>query len=288
MSVLPRLVSVLLCVAFGLVGAKLRAEPVDPKDVKQRTEALPKRLNGIDVAEHPGDALPLRLGFADTSGRRVSLGDYFRDDLPVIVTLNYSNCPMLCSLMLNGLVEGLKQVDLTVGKDYRIVTVSLDPRESWQTAQRTQDRYTKQYGRPGAKKGWEFLTGSEANIKALAAALGVSYGYNEERDEYVHPASLAIATPDGRIGRYLYGVEYHPKTLRLSLIETSQGKIGTTVDHFILYCFHYDETEGRYAPVAMNIMRVAAGTAAILLGGLLVSLWRLDLRKKRKLAERTA
>ncbi len=252
-------------------------------------EPKPKRLQGIDVSERLNQAVPKNLTFTDTAGKPVSLGEFFDGNLPVIFTLNYSDCPMLCSLQLNGFVEGLKQLELTAGKDFRIVTVSLNPKESTATARATQARYLTQYGRPvaQAKQGWQFLTGSENNIKALARALGISYGYNEERDEYVHPAVVSMATPEGVIARYLYGIEYHPKTLRLSLVEVSQGKVGSTMDRLILYCFHYDETEGRYAPVAMNIMRLGGGIAAVLLGGLLLALWKTDLRK-RKLAESTA
>jgi protein SCO1/2 len=190
---------------------------------------------------------------------------------------------MLCSLQLNALVATMKQLDLTIGKDYQVVTVSLDPKE---TPERTRDwkaRYLTQYGRADAPpEGWKFLTGSEANIKAVARALGFSYGYNEKRDEYVHPAAFVIATPEGIVARYIYGLEYHPKTLRLSLIEASEGKIGSSVDRLILYCFHYDASEGRYAPVAMNIMRVSGSAGAVALGGLLAGLWRTERRRKRK------
>jgi protein SCO1/2 len=190
---------------------------------------------------------------------------------------------MLCSLQLNALVDSMKQLDLTLGKDYRVVTVSLDPKETPQRARDWKARYLSTYGRAETPKdGWTFLTGSEPNIKAVAKALGFSYGYNEKRDEYVHPAAFVIATPDGVIGRYIYGLEYHPKTLRLSLVEASEGKIGSSVDRLILYCFHYDASEGRYAPVAMNIMRVSGSAGALALGGLLAGLWRNERRRKRK------
>src|SRR5690606_38362732 len=158
----------------------------------------------------------------------------------------------------------------TLGKDYRIVTVSLNPAETPQRAHGTKQRYLAQYGRPEADAGaWTILTGSENNIRAVADAIGFTYGYNEKRDEYVHPADFAVTTADGTIARYLYGLEYHPKTLRLSLIEASEGKVGSAVDKLILYCFHYDASEGRYAPVAMNIMRVSGGSGAVALGGFL-------------------
>jgi protein SCO1/2 len=192
---------------------------------------------------------------------------------------------MLCSLQLNGMVNALKSIDWTAGDEFEIVTVSLNPAEKPEQAKRTKERYVSQYGRPDAVRGWHFLTGTEAEIQALAGALGIEYGYNEKRKEYVHPAALAITTPTGHIARYLYGIEYLPKTLRLSLVEASQGKIGTSVDRIILFCFHYDETEGRYAPVAMNIMRLGGGLTALGLGGFLSAFW---LRQWRKRAGREA
>ena len=249
-------------------------------------ERLPKRLEGVDVHEKLGAALILDLGFKDSLGRDVMLGDYFDGTLPVILTLNYSDCPMLCSLILNGLVKSLKQIDLVLGKDYRIVTVSLNPNEKPARAHATQQRYLAQYARPESLNGWVVLTGSANNIKAVAHSVGFEYAYNEARDEYVHPSAFVIAMPDGHIARYIYGIEYLPDTLRLSLVEASEGKVGTTLDRILLYCFHYDETEGRYAPVAMNIMRLTGGVGALLLGGFLLLLWRGELRKK-KLVEST-
>jgi len=262
-----------------------QAEPIPRELIKERTERLPERLQGIDVTEHLESKLPARLVFKDESGRDVLYDEVVRGDLPTILTLNYSDCPMLCSLQLNALIKAMKQVDLTLGKDYRVVTVSLNPAETTERVRDWKSRYMTQYGRPEASaEGWKFLTGSEANIRAAAQGLGFSYGYNEKRDEYVHPAAFAIATPDGIIARYIYGLEYHPKTLRLSLIEASEGKIGSSVDRLILYCFHYDASEGRYAPVAMNIMRVSGSAGALALGGLLAGLWRGERRRKREKA----
>lgn len=278
----------MVAVASFLAGASLIAVPVAadpiPKDqIKSRTERLPQRLEGVDVEEKLEAKLPRALSFKDDQGRTVLYDEVVKGDLPTILTLNYSDCPMLCSLQLNALVDSMKQVDLTLGKDYRVVTVSLDPKETPERTTDWKNRYLTIYGRPEAPKdGWTFLTGSEPNIKAAADGIGFSYGYNEKRDEYVHPAAFAIATPDGVIARYIYGLEYHPKTLRLSLIEASEGKIGSSVDRLILYCFHYDASEGRYAPVAMNIMRVSGSAGALALGGLLAGLWRTEWRRKRK------
>lgn len=273
--------ALLLCAGVAEADAPVEAASAPA------SERLPKRLHGVDVEERLGKPLSLNLSFKDTLGRDVLLADYFDGKLPVILTLNYSDCPMLCSLILNGLVKSLREIDLTLGKDYRVVTVSINPNETPARAKATQSRYLSDYGRTESRDGWAFLTGSERNIKAVADSVGFEYGYNEKRDEYIHPSAFAIAMPDGTIARYIYGIEYLPDTIRLSLVEASEGKVGTTLDRLLLYCFHYDETEGRYAPVAMNIMRIAGGLAVLLLGGFLLLLWRAEFRKK-KLVESTA
>jgi protein SCO1 len=282
---LTRRITASAALGLLLLAGQAAADPVIEDGVVTRVEPAPKRLQGVDVVEHLDAALPLELSFKDTLGQTVTLRDYVTGQKPVIFTLNYSDCPMLCSLQLSGMVAALKEIDWTAGDEFDIVTVSLNPAEGPEQAKRTQERYVASYGRPAAARGWHFLTGSEGNIQALAQALGVEYGYNEARKEYVHPAALAIATPTGHIARYLYGIEYLPKTLRLSLVEASQGKIGTSVDRIILFCFHYDETEGRYAPVAMNIMRLGGGLTVLGLGGFLSAFW---LRQWRKRAGREA
>ncbi len=268
----------LLTSAIVAWPARAAAQTIIEDGVVTRKETAPKRLSGIDIEEHLDQQLPLGLEFADTSGQNVALSKYVRGALPIIFTLNYSDCPMLCSLQLTGLVAALGKLDRKLGRDFEIVTVSLNPEETTARARETEARYQGDVAQGGAgqaegRAAWHFLTGSKANIDALADALGVRYGYNEERREYVHPAALMLATPSGRISRYLYGIEYHPKTLSLSLVEAAEGKIGTSVDRFILYCFHYDDAEGRYAPVAMNIMRVGGSLTALALGGFLGAYW---------------
>lgn len=271
-----------------LLAAPAAADPVPPSERIERIEPVPKQLQGVDVREHLGRELPRSLGFRDASGKPVTLGEFFDGKQPVILTLNYSDCPMLCSLQLNGLVQGLKEVEWGINSQYRIVTVSLDPNESSELTQRTQNRYLTQYGRPEARGGWHFLTGSEANVKAYADAIGFSFRYDEKRKEYAHPAALAIASPDGRVMRYLYGLEYLPKTLRLALVEASEGRIGTTLDRLILFCFHYDATVGRYAPVARNVMKLGGGVFIALLSGFVMVLFRNESKKRRRLAAGTA
>ena len=270
---------------LGTLSSPLLAKPIAPEERIERTEALPKRLQGVDVVERLETKLPLGTRFRDETGRQVTLGDYFDGKHPVVLTLNYSNCPMLCSLQLGGFVSSLKQLDWSAGEEFRVVTVSLDPKEQPIRAAETKARYLKQYGRAGADRGWHFLTGSEASIHAVANAIGFRYGYNEARKEYVHPAAIALASPEAQLVRYLYGIEYSPKTLGLSLAEAADGKVGSTVDRLILYCFHYDEKEGRYAPVARNIMRVGGAITAMVLGAALTSLWLAEFRNKRRQAK---
>jgi protein SCO1/2 len=269
------------CIAGLLLCASpAHAAPVSPSELIDRTDPLPKRLEGIDVKERLDTALPLMLNFKDESDKPVVLKQYFDGKVPVILTFNYSNCPMLCSLQLNAVVEGLKKVAWTAGQQFRIVTIVLDPEENADTTRKTKARYLAQYGRPEAKDGWHFLRGSEANVRALATGAGISYAYNEKREEYVHPAAIVLATPNGKVARYLYGLEYTERTLRLGLVESSEGKIGTTVDRLILFCFHYDADEGRYAPYARNIMRLSGGLTVFALAGFLTVLWRRENKRR--------
>lgn len=244
-------------------------------------EDKPARLAGVDVEERLEATLPLGLAFKDEEGRDVTLADYFDGTLPVILTLNYSNCPMLCSLELNGLVEGLKKVAWSPGKQFRIVTISIDPEEQPAHAQKSKSRYMAKYARPGSEPGWRFLTGSEANIKAVTDAVGFRYAYNEKRKEYVHPAAVVLLSPNAKVARYLYGIEYDARTLRLSISEASEGKVGSSVDRFVLFCFHYDATEGRYAPVARNIMKVGGAVALVVFAAFLAALWLAEIRKRK-------
>lgn len=272
----------LVSLACVLACALAAAKPVTPDRIPDRQEALPKPLEGVGIDEHLDTELPLDLEFTDERGERVRLRDYFDGRVPVILTLNYSDCPMLCSLELNGLVTSMKEIDWSLGKEYRVVTVSIDPKETPDKARLTKQRYLTQYGRPGSEHGWSFLVGSEQNIHTLADAVGFRYRYIPEKKEYYHAAALALATPDGRIGRYLYGIEFHPRTLRLGLTESGEGKIGSAMDQLILFCSMYDSREGSYALVASRVMTIGALVTLVLLAGLLGLLWSAELRKKRR------
>jgi len=275
--------------ASALVAASLAftsAAEAAPVQAPDRTEEAPKRLKGVDLIEHLGDTVPETLPFTDQDGKAVTLGDYLHGGVPVILTFNYSACPMLCSLQLTAFVEGLKKLEFSAGKQFRVVTVLLDPNETTDTARRFRARYLSQYNRPGTEAGWSFLRGSDQNIHALAKAVGFTYNYNEARAEYVHPAAITLLSPEGKVARYLYGLEYPDKTLRLGLVEASEGRVGTSLDKLVLYCFHYDSSEGRYAPIMARIMQLGGGASLVLFAGFLTILIRRD--KKRTLVESTA
>lgn len=257
------------------------ADPVSPAERVERTDPTPRGLEKVDVTEHLGTTLPRSLTFKDELGRTVKLGDYFDGKHPVVLTFNYSNCPMLCSLMLNGFVAGLKQIDYVPGNEFQIVTVSIDHSETTERARETKNRYLRELGKPEAKDGWHFLTTDEATVAAYAKALGFGFFYNPERKEYAHPSAMAVASPDGRIVRYLYGIEYPKASLRLALLEASQGKIGNPFDRLVLYCFHYDSAAGKYAPKAANIMRLGGAVSVLVLLGFLTALFRAELKKRK-------
>jgi protein SCO1 len=258
-----------------------RAAPVSD-DVLNHTEPTPAYLEGVGIEEHLSAPLPLGLTFRDEHGASVRLGDYFDGRHPVILTLNYSRCPMLCSLELGGLVHGMKGLAWTAGKEFRVVTVSIDPTETPELAAGAQRRYLRDYGREGAAEGWHFLSGTDADIHALAKAVGFEYRYDEKAKQYYHAAALMLSTPRGTLARYLYGVVFSPETLRLSLVESSEGKIGTTVDRFILYCCAYNPKEGSYAAVANRVMTVICLALFAVLAGVLGLFWLSEIRKKRR------
>ena len=275
-SYLPALV--LCAAALAMHAAALPAQA-------QRIDPLPKDLEGVTVEEHLDAQLPLDAQFVNDSGQAITLGQLFDGERPVILSLNYSNCPMLCRVQLNGLVETLSEWQWTAGKEYTVVSVSIDPRETAQRAKETKQKYLQVYGRPGTGDGWHFLVGDQENIDRLASTVGFGYRYMKDRDEYVHAAVVMVCTPEGRTSRYIYGVTYDLQTLRLSLVEAAEGKIGSTLDQILLFCFHYDATKGRYGPTARNLMKVGGLLTMLVLGAVLVPYWW---RRNRQMAKDAA
>jgi len=221
-------------------------------------------LKTVGINQKMGAQIPLDLPFEDESGRDVTLRQYF--DKPVILVLVYYQCPSLCNMVLNGVLSCVKTLDMTAGKQYEVIAVSFDPRETPQMAAAKKQTYLKDYQRQGAEQGWHFLTGPETSSKALAAAVGFRYVYDAMTNQYAHSSAIMILTPAGRVARYFYGIQYPPRDVRLGLVEASNERIGTPTDQVLLYCFHYDPATGKYALVIMNVLRLAA---LITLGALL-------------------
>jgi protein SCO1/2 len=247
----------------------------------QLADRVPEALEEVGVSEHLSAKLPLDLEFRDENGNWVELGSFFDGERPVILTLNYYRCPMLCGLMLNGLAEGLGKMAWMPGEEFEIVTISIDPLETPELARAKKQNYLKFIDKPGVAEGWHFMTGRELEINRLAETLGFSYTYDPKSQEYAHPAVMFVCTPDGRVARYLYGIEYPAKRLKLALLEAAEGTVGSTLDQLILYCYHYDPTNRRYTPVAMNIMRVGGGATALILGVVLGIFWIREWRRKK-------
>jgi protein SCO1 len=240
-------------------------------------ETQQKILDKVGFVQKLDDQVPLSLQFRNEAGQPVLLGSYFTGNKPVLLNLVYFECPMLCTEVLNGIIRTLKVVPLKVGHDFNVVTVSFDPRETSKMAAAKKRVYLDRYGKtdPETADGWAFLTGDVASIQSLANAVGFSYSYDPEINEFAHASGIMILTPQGKIAHYFFGVEYPSKDVRLSLLEASNGKIGSLTDQLLLYCYHYDPETGRYGVLIMRVLRIAAmSTAAILAAFVFVMLMR--------------
>ena len=233
----------------------------------------PEQLEGVGIAEHLDAQVPLDLPFTDENGQAVTLGKYFQPGRPVILTLNYYECPMLCTVQLNELVKALRGMDWTPGQQFEIVTVSFNPQETPTLARLKKQNYLKEYGRVEAAPGWHFLTGRQDHIRRLTETVGFNYRWDEASQQYVHAAVAIVLSPQGRVSRYLKSIAYDPSTLRLSLTEAKEGKNRSTVDEVLLFCFHYDAAAGRYTLAATNIVRAGGVLTVLILGTYLVTAW---------------
>jgi len=240
--------------------------------------ALPPALEGVGIDQRLDQQVPLDLVFQDESGRDVRLGDFFQSRKPVLLALVYYRCPMLCTQILGGLASTLKAVSFDPGRDFVVVSISFDPKDTPETASQKREMYFKRYNRPNTANGWHFLTGDESNIKALSRAVGFRYRYDPATDQFAHASGIMILTPEGRVSRYLYGVEYAPRDVRLGLVEASQSKIGNPVDQILLFCFHYDPATGKYGAFAFGLLRVA-GMGFLLIGG---TFWLIMFRREKR------
>lgn len=242
-------------------------------------ERTPRQLENVTILEHLGETLDPKLTFRNEAGEQVALGDFFKAGKPVILTLNYYQCQTLCSIQLNGFLEGLKTLDWKVGENFRVVTVSIDPNNTPAQAAEKRKQYAQALNQRDAD--WNFLVGDEANVRALADAVGFLYRFDAETNQFAHSAAVYFLSPEGKITRYLYGIEYSARDLKFALMDASQGKLGSAMEQLILRCFHYDETLGKYTPFAMNSMRTGAVVTVSALGLLLTILWRRDIAQRR-------
>lgn len=242
-----------------------------------RAQSVPEVLQAVKFEQRVNQPLPLAATFRDEAGRSVALGEYFHRR-PVILALVYYDCPMLCTFVLNGLVKGLKPVSLEAGRHFEVVVISFNPRETPELAAQKKAAYLGEYRRRDAASGWHFLTGEEASIREVTQAAGFHYLYDEKTKQYAHASGVIIATPEGKLFRYLFGIEYAPRDLRLGLVEASQNRIGTPVDRVMLYCFHYDPHKGKYGLVIMRLIQVAGTATVLALGTFLVVMFRRDRR----------
>jgi protein SCO1/2 len=227
---------------------------------------LPPMLKDVGIDQRVNTQLPLNLTFKDESGKDVQLQQYFHTHKPVILTLVYYEFPMLCTEVLNGLLKSLKVINLDVGKDFDVVTVSFDPGETPKLASEKKAAYLRAYKRPGANSGWHFMTGQPDSIKELTKAVGFRYKYDPKSDQFAHGAAIMVITPQGKISNYFYGVEYSARDIRLALVEASEGRIGTIRDQILLFCFHYDPSTGKYSTYALNLVRLGGILTVIGLG----------------------
>lgn len=251
-----------------------------PVDAQVAPNTLPDALQDIGINQRLNRQVPLDLVFRDESGQTVQLREYFGEK-PVILSLVYYECPMLCNLVLNGLLRSLRVLTFDAGQQFEVVTISFDPGETPALAAAKKRQYLQSYGRPGAEDGWHFLTGEESAIQQLSQAVGFQYTYDSEQDQYIHASGIMVLTPQGKLARYFYGVEYAPRDLRFSLVEASANKIGSLTDQILLYCYHYDPMTGKYGLLIMNVIRVAGLTTVVSLGGFMLVMFRRDRQQKR-------
>jgi protein SCO1/2 len=242
--------------------------------------SLPSPLREVGFEQRLGEDVALDLPFVDSEGNEVLLGDYFGTERPVVLALVYYECPILCNMVLGGLVSSLDVLTFEPGKDYEVVVVSFDPGETPELAALKRTNTLDQLGREGAEAGFHFLTGKPASIDALTAAVGFSYVYDEETDQYAHASGVTILTPEGKVSRYLFGVEYAPKDMRLALVESAQMKIGSAVDQLLLFCYLYDPQTGKYGAATMNLIRLGGGITVFGVLGFIA----LSRRRDRRLA----
>lgn len=271
---LPLRLSAIAAVAVWLTTAVVTA----PSAYAQATAPKPKLPGNVSIAQKLNTQIPLDLMFRDENGKIVRLKEYFGKGRPVLLNFVYFRCPMLCPMVLEGTTTALTHLKFDIGKEFDVITVSIDPRDQPSTAAAAKEKYIRHYGRLDSAPGWHFLTAHETSIRKLADSVGFQYAYDARIDQFAHGAALLVLTPDGRTSRYFYGFEYKPRDLRMAIVEASRGNVGTVTDQLLLLCFHYDPTTGKYSRDALMFAR-AGGVATLLgLGGFI----GLMLRRERR------
>lgn len=283
---LRRLAIAAVCLMSFGTGSVATADPARPSlpgpgEVAPNINLSPVSYS-VDVEEHLGNQLDGGVPFYDHTGKQVTLGEFFDGKRPVLLTLNYFRCPVMCNVQLNNLTETLRELEWTPGDEhFRIVTVSIDPREKPDLAAGKRATHLQALGR-GDAVDWQFLTGDALSIRLLAAQLGIGYAYDPEQDQYAHPGVVAFISPTGKIARYVYGLSVEPQDLKFGLLEAAEGRVGSTLDRFILSCFHYDASLGRYGLFAFGLLRLAGAGTVLLLGTALLIYWRRERRTHRR------
>jgi protein SCO1/2 len=263
---------IVTCLSAGAAGAQSDTPSLYERQSSSQppSNKLPELLTDIGLDQRLDAQVPPDLRFRDEAGREVRLGDYFGTK-PVILTLVYYECPMLCTQVLNGLTSALGVLSFSIGQEFDVVTVSFDPKETPELASAKKAAYVNRYKREGAGRGWHFLTGDERSIAALTKAVGFRYAYNASIDQYAHVSGIMVLTPEGRLSRYFYGIEYGPRDVRLALIEAADRRIGTPADQLLLYCFHYDPKSARYSFAIMRLVRtLGVATVLAMVGGIVI------------------
>ncbi len=277
----PGRVLLLLALLASVAAPQVKSQAMSKGILSPPANIRPPYLQNVGIEQHLDGQVPPELTFVDDTGRAVKLGDYFGSK-PIILNLVYYNCTMLCGEALAGLTGAMKMIKFDVGKEFEVVTVSFNPKETPEIAAAKKQDYLSRYGRAGAASGWHFLTGPPESINALTKAVGFQYQYDEKNNQYAHATAIMVLTPQGRISRYFYGVDFPPKDLRMGLVEASQRKIGNPIDQVLLYCYHYDPATGKYGAVVSNMLRLGGGITVLFLGALLLILFRLDKSAQRR------
>jgi protein SCO1 len=283
------LAAIIVCATATAASAQMAGGPGTgyKREPGMPSTALPAPLREIGFDQNIGQHLPLDVAVRDEDGRSVKLATYF-GRRPVVLIFAYYSCPMLCAQVINGLASALGVLSLEPGRDVEIIAISIDPRDTPATATTKKAAYLERYARPGAAAASHFLTADQAAIQQLTRAAGFRYAWDEETQQFAHPSGVIVLTPDGRLARYMFGIEYGPRDLRLALVEASAGTLGTAVDTLLLYCYHYDPMTGRYGLQIMRALRIAGGLTVLAIGSFVVVMVRRERRQTRASVRRAA